>query len=134
MTSSMPLVLGRILFALVFWTVTYNSTELNLFHWWIEQALSTQLLVGLIWLGIAGVMLAWSWSAIGPFGFAFLSALIAALLYFFYDQGLIGTIDGGFAQNLVPVSLGLINGIALNWNDIRRGGSGTVGVDESELD
>lgn len=134
MRSSSPLMLGRVLFAMLFWIVSYNSTQLNLFVWWIAQDLSTQILVGLVWAGVAGVMLAWSYSAIGKFGFGFITLLIAALLFFFYDQGFITSLSGGFYQNLAPLVLGLINAVALNWNDIRRGGSGSVGVEDPDTD
>lgn len=134
MTASRNLVLGRIAFALVFWLVSYNSTDWNLFRWWTGQDLSVQILSGVVWLAVAGIMSAWSYEAIGRWGVAIVLALLGAIGFFFYEQGLITTLSGDALSNLVPLCLGLVNGIALNWNDLRRKGSGAVAVDEGEIE
>ena len=132
MQASRALVIGRIIFALAFWIASYNSTELNLFKWFMVQDISTQILAGLVWFGVAATMLAWSYSSIGKFGFIFLAALIAALLFFFFDQGLIDSLSTSAYQNIVPLSLGVVNAVALNWNDIRRKGSGAIATEDDD--
>lgn len=124
----------RFVFAIVFWIASFNATGISFFHWWMGQALSVQILAGVIWAAVAGIMCAWSYEAIGKWGVMIVAALLGALGFFFYDIGLVTQLSGDLLSNLVPLCLGLVNGVALNWNDLRRKGSGAVAVDEGEIE
>lgn len=88
----------RWLFAFGLLAVTYNPTEFNYVRWVLEYGsmnLSIAVLVGLILVVGYIIYLRATLRSIGPFGMMLVLALVGAILWVFYDLGLVNLDNPG---------------------------------------
>ncbi len=137
-TSGMTAVgfLWRLVAALVLVLVTYNPTGKSAWHW-IGTALGPEaefgpehlLAIGVLAAGWA-VFLVATWRALGAFGSVIAGLIVGAIIWLFYDIGLL-------ESNTVPaitwislVALSAVLAVGVSWSHLWRRITGQVKVDD----
>ncbi len=123
----------RWLFAFGLLAATYNSTEFNYVRWVLEYGsmnLSIAVLVGLILVVGYIIYLRATLRSIGPFGMMLVLALVGAILWVFYDLGLVSLDNPGLNTWLGLLALSVVLGIGLSWSHVRRALSGQADMDD----
>ncbi|MEP1201061.1 DUF6524 family protein [Tateyamaria sp.] len=123
----------RWLFAFGLLAATYNPTEFNYVRWVLEYGsmnLSIAVLVGLILVVGYIIYLRATLRSIGPFGMMLVLALVGAILWVFYDLGLVSLDNPGLNTWLGLLALSVVLGIGLSWSHVRRALSGQADMDD----
>lgn len=123
----------RWIFAFGLLAATYNPTEFNYVRWVLEYGsmnLSIAVLVGLILVVGYIIYLRATLRSIGPFGMMLVLALVGAILWVFYDLGLVSLDNPGLNTWLGLLALSVVLGIGLSWSHVRRALSGQADMDD----
>jgi len=125
----------RWVFAFVLVTLTYNPTDWNYVRW-ASANYATQmplaLLLGLLLFVGYIVYVSATLRSIGAFGMLLIVALVAALLWFLYDQGLLSLTNEGLNIWLGIFALSVVLAVGMTWSIIWRRISGQLDVDETD--
>lgn len=116
-------------------SATYNPSPYNFTRWaeanWASQMPLT-LLLGLL-LGVGYLIyIGATIRSIGAFGIVLISAIVAALVWFLIDKGILTLQNPSLNLWLGIFALSLILGIGLSWSILRQHLSGQATVDEVE--
>jgi len=125
----------RWIFAFVLVTLTYNPTDWNYVRWASANYTSQMplaLLLGLLLLVGYIVYVSATLRSIGAFGMLLIVALVAALLWFLYDQGLLSLTNEGLNIWLGIFALSVVLAVGMTWSIIWRRISGQLDVDETD--
>ena len=125
----------RWLFALLLVVLTFNPTPLNYVSWGWANAQAQLPLVALLgllllvgWIVYLGATL----RSIGVFGMALVLAVVGALLWVLFDQGLLTLANQELNLWIGILALSLVLAIGMSWSILWRRLSGQVDVDETE--
>lgn len=125
----------RWIFAFVLVALTYNPTDFNYVRW-VSQNFSSQLplaiLLGLLLLVGYIVYVSATLRSIGAFGMLLVAALIAVLLWFLYDRGLLDLANRGVNIWLGIFAISIVLAVGMTWSIIWRRLSGQIDVDETD--
>ncbi len=121
--------------AFVLLAATYNPTPWNFVAWSranAETSLSVIVLSGLL-LAIGYIIyLRATLRSIGAFGMGLVLALVAAILWVFWDLGWIDFTNPTANAWIGIFAMSVVLGIGLSWSIIRRRLSGQVDIDDVE--
>ncbi len=123
----------RWIFAFGLLAATYNPTQFNYVRWVLEYGsmnLSIAVLVGLILVVGYIIYLRATLRSIGPLGMILVLALVGAILWVFYDLGLVSLDNPGLNTWLGLLALSVVLGIGLSWSHVRRALSGQADMDD----
>jgi hypothetical protein len=119
--------------AFVLLVVTYNPSFWNYTSWvstnYSEQ-LPIALLLGLVLLAAYLVFLRATLNSIGIFGMVLILAVLGALLWVLFSQGLLTFGNYAFNAWVVIIALSLVLAIGMYWSLLWKRMSGQVDVDE----
>lgn len=125
----------RWVFAFLLVALTYNPTDWNYVRW-AAANFSTQmplaLLLGLLLFVGYIVYVSATLRSIGAFGMLLVLAVVAALLWFLYDQGLLSLINRGLNIWLGILAISVVLAIGMTWSIIWRRISGQLEVDDAD--
>lgn len=119
--------------ALVLVAATFNPTQWNYVHWgWTNRNGQAPLvaLIGIILLIGWIIYLRTTFRSIGPFGMVLVLALLAALVWVFYDQGWLSLENRSLNTWLGIFALSVVLGVGLSWSIVRRRVTGQADVDD----
>jgi hypothetical protein len=119
--------------ALALVAATFNPTRWNYVHWgWTNRSLQTPLvvLVGIVLLIGWIIYLRATFRSIGPVGMALVLALLAALVWVFYDRGWLSLENRSLNTWLGILALSVVLGVGLSWSIVRRRVTGQADVDD----
>lgn len=112
--------------------LTFNPTQYNFIHWALSEnaQLSFVVLAGLILVVGYIIFLRATLRSIGGFGMALVLALVAALLWVFYDLGWLDLDNSALNIWLGIFALSVVLGVGLSWSHVRRALSGQADIDD----
>ena len=127
----------RFLFALALVLCTYNPSGYSYFHWFKDTLPSFTPV-----LAVCGVLLIIGWAiyiratfrSLGPIGLTLAALLLAAVIWWLIDAGLLTMKSLTAISWIILVVLSAILAIGMSWSHIRRRLSGQVDVDEVDED
>ena len=123
--------------ALVLVLITYNPSSLNYVRWAIDNYgtnLPVVILLGLVLFVAYAVFVRATLASIGKIGIGMVVAVIGALLWVLYDNGLLDPANSTLMTWIGLIGLSLVLGIGLSWSIIRRKISGQVDTRHSGED
>lgn len=121
-------------FALLLVMLTYNPAKISYFHW-LQGAVAgdglgpEHAVVGLLLMGMWAVYIRATLHSLGPFGLVLCTALLAAIVWWFADIGLLDVDSFSAMSWIILFSIALFLSIGMSWSHIRRRLSGQVDVD-----
>lgn len=121
--------------ALILVFITYNPLELGYFTWAMNNYstnLSVVILLGLVLFVAYAVFVRATLQSIGKVGIGMVVAVIAVLLWVFYDKGLLDPGNATVMTWIGLIGLSFVLGIGLSWSIIRRRISGQLDVRDSD--
>lgn len=125
----------RLLAATILVFVTFNPSGQSAYHW-ISSAISASnfgplhlLLVGVLLIGWAIYWIA-TWRALGTLGVALVSIVLAALIWLFFDIGLLESHSVSAITWMVDVCLSLVLAVGVSWSHIWRRITGQINVED----
>lgn len=125
----------RWLFAFVLVAATYNPTSWNYVSW-VSANYSTQLplaiLFGLILIVGYVIYVNATLRSIGIFGMLLLLAVVAALIWFLWDRGLLKLENASLNTWIGLFVISAILGIGMTWSIVSRRLTGQIDVDETD--
>lgn len=128
-------ILLRFLGPLVVVLATFNPSGYSLYGW-LSNAMSTDGLSGIHFLAIVVLAIGWSillvatWNALNTFGVILTCALLGAVVWVFFDWGLIEADSGDTIVWIVLVCLAILLAVGLSWAHIWKRMTGQYAVDE----
>jgi len=122
----------RWMIAFLLLALTFNPTQYNFIHWALSEnaQLSFVVLAGLILVVGYIIFLRATLRSIGGFGMALVLALVAALLWVFYDLGWLDLDNSALNIWLGIFALSVVLGVGLSWSHVRRALSGQADIDD----
>jgi len=125
----------RWVFAFLLVALTYNPTDWNYVRW-AATHFSTQmpltLLLGLLLFVGYIIYLSATLRSIGAFGVILIVAVVGALLWVLYDQGLLSLTNRGLNIWLGILAISVVLAVGMTWSIIWRRISGQIDVDETD--
>ena len=125
----------RWVFAFLLVALTYNPTDWNYVRW-AATHFSTQmpltLLLGLLLFVGYIIYLSATLRSIGAFGVILIVAVVGALLWVLYDQGLLSLSNRGLNIWLGILAISVVLAVGMTWSIIWRRISGQIDVDETD--
>lgn len=127
--------LVRVVLSTALVLATYNPTE-YCFANWFWDAWNAGTLSPPHWVALVVVVIGWvilvsaTFNAIGPLGLALGAALLATLVWWLMDLGVLQGTGVGFFTWVVLVCLGILLAIGFSWAHIWRKMTGQVDVHE----
>lgn len=125
----------RWIFAFLLVGLTYNPTSLNYVTWvstnWSAQ-MPLALLLGLLLLIGYIIYLSATLRSIGVVGVVLVLAVVAALLWFLFDWGLLTLTNPGLNTWIGILALSIVLAVGMTWSIIWRRISGQLDVDETD--
>ena len=123
----------RWIFAFVLLAVTYNPTQWNYVRWAMDNrdgSLSLVVLGGLILLIGYIIYLRATLRSIGLFGMILILAIVAAVIWVLFDQGVISLDNPTINTWIAIFALSVVLSVGLSWSIVRRRLSGQADVDD----
>lgn len=125
----------RWIFAFLLVALTYNPTDFNYVRW-VAANFGTQMplaiLLGLLLFVGYVVYVSATLRSIGTFGMILILAIVAALLWFLWDQGLLSLENRGLNIWIGIVALSVVLAVGMTWSIIWRRMSGQIEVDDAD--
>jgi len=123
----------RWVFAFLLLAATYNPTQWNYIRWTMENAdtnLSMTVLLGLVLLIAYIIYLRATLRSIGLLGMCLVFALVGAIIWVLFDQGVISLDNAGVNTWIGIFALSIVLAIGLSWSIVRRRLTGQTDVDD----
>lgn len=125
----------RWIFAFLLVALTYNPTDFNYVRWVAanyQGQLPLAILLGLLLFVGYVIYFSATLRSIGTFGMILILAIVAALLWFLYDWGLLSLTNTSFNIWIGIVALSVVLAVGMTWSIIWRKMSGQLEVDDSD--
>jgi hypothetical protein len=136
-TSGMTAVgfLWRFVAALVLVLLTYNPSGHSAYHWITSSIAESAfgplhlLLVGVLLAGWAVYWLA-TWRALGPLGFTLAGLIVGAIIWLFYDIGLLESHSAAAITWIAQICLAAVLAVGVAWSHLWRRMTGQFNVED----
>ena len=127
----------RFLAAFVLVMLTYNPSGTSAYHWISTAILDSEVDFGPLHLLLIGVLMAgWSvfwvatWRALGSLGVVLSGIVLAAIIWFFFDIGLLQNKSLSAITWISLVALSAILAIGVSWSHVWRRVTGQLNVED----
>ena len=127
----------RFLAALALVFVTYNPSGTSAYHWIGTAIVDSEVDFGPLHLLLIGLLLAgWSvfwiatWRALGTLGVVLSGIVLAAIIWFFFDIGLLENKSLSAITWIALVGLAAILAIGVSWSHVWRRVTGQLNVED----
>ncbi len=129
--------LWRFVAALVLVLATYNPSGYSAWDWISAALTGPERDFGPLHLLLIGVLLAgWTifwiaaWRALGALGFVLAGIILGAIIWLFYDIGLLESKSATAVQWIILITLSAILAVGMSWSHIWRRMTGQINVED----
>ena len=123
----------RWIIALVLVFATFNPTDYSFYRWVLPmdgESLPLKALAGILLLIVYVIYFRATWRSIGPIGVGLAAALLAALIWFSIDLGLLNLAQPTIMTWILLFAFATILAVGISWSHIRRRISGQADIDD----
>lgn len=127
--------LWRFLAALALVLITYNPSGHSAYHW-VTTAISTSDFGPLHLLLVAVLLAGWAiywvatWRSLGPFGFTLAGVILAAIIWFLFDIGLLESRSVSAITWIALIALAAVLAAGVAWSHLWRRMTGQFNVED----